>query len=116
MGQYVANAILFFCHNIPQPLLDVNMARILERYYGPRKLSDIRFDPYLQDLSAEITNQKDSATINWAILDLASFICKPNHPKCNICIVTWACDISLSIQCNLKKSLMETRMHLQICT
>lgn len=27
------------------------MARVLERYFGPRKLADIRYDPYLQDLA-----------------------------------------------------------------
>lgn len=34
VGQYIANAILMFCHGEPQPLLDTNMARVLERYFG----------------------------------------------------------------------------------
>src|SRR5260370_11436579 len=31
VGQYVANAVLLFAHGQPQPLLDANMARVLER-------------------------------------------------------------------------------------
>ena len=44
----VANAILLVCHEQPEPLLDSNMARVIERVFGPRKLADIRYDPYLQ--------------------------------------------------------------------
>ncbi len=45
VGQYIANAFELLVLNKKTPLLDVNMARLLERYFGPRKLSDIRYDP-----------------------------------------------------------------------
>ena len=32
VGQYTANAILLFQHRQPRPLLDVNMARLIERF------------------------------------------------------------------------------------
>ena len=85
VGQYIANAIQLFCHGEPMPLLDVNMARVLERYFGPRILTDIRHDPYLQQLSLQIVNCDTPQIINWAILDLASLVCKarnPNHDEC----------------------------------
>lgn len=47
IGQYLASAIRLLIFNEPEPLLDVNMQRVLERNFGPRKLSDIRYDPYL---------------------------------------------------------------------
>src|SRR5437773_4568368 len=40
VGQYVASAVLLFCHGRPEPLIDSNMARVLERYFGSRKLAD----------------------------------------------------------------------------
>src|SRR5205823_5501423 len=51
IGQYIASAVLLTLYNQPEPLMDVNMARVLERFFGPRKLADIRYDPYLQTLS-----------------------------------------------------------------
>jgi adenine-specific DNA glycosylase len=53
----------------------VKLARVLERVFGPRRLSDIRYDPYLQDLALRIVQHKDPARINWAFLDLAAMIC-----------------------------------------
>ena len=34
VGQYVASAVLLFAHGRPEPLLDANMARVLERLFG----------------------------------------------------------------------------------
>lgn len=39
VGQYVANAILLFQHQKPMPLLDVNMARVIETKVRPRRLA-----------------------------------------------------------------------------
>jgi A/G-specific adenine glycosylase len=85
VGQYVCNAILMFDQGICQPLLDVNLARVLERLFGPRKLADIRYDPYLQRLSLQIVQHQNPKSINWAFLDLAALVCTIRSPKCSIC-------------------------------
>ena len=72
IGQYIANAVLLTLYHMPEPLLDVNMARVLERFFGPRKLADIRYDPFLQTLSRCVVNAERSLQVNWAILDLGS--------------------------------------------
>jgi A/G-specific adenine glycosylase len=69
MGQYIANAVELIIYKKPLPLLDVNMARLLERYFGKRKMADIRYDPYLQKLSYKIVNHQRAKEINLAILD-----------------------------------------------
>ena len=91
IGQYIANAIklLIFAERVP--LLDVNMARVIERYFGKRKLSDIRYDPYLQNLSSQIVNVELSKQLNWAILDFAALICKARIPCCDICPLSNKC-------------------------
>lgn len=91
VGQYIANAILLFCHNEPQPLLDVNMARILERFFGPRKLADIRYDPYLQKLSRRVIDCDEPVLVNWAILDYSAMVCKANRPLCDLCVIQNRC-------------------------
>ena len=90
VGQYIANAILLFIHNEPQPLLDVNMARLLERFFEPRKLADIRDDPFLQELARIVVQHEKSKIINWAIIDFASLICK-KKPLCEECVVKDYC-------------------------
>lgn len=100
MGQYITNAYELFILKRPSPLLDVNMARVLERYFGPRKLSDIRHDPYLQELSKKVVDHNKSQRLNWAILDYGSKICKNLAPKCDLCIFSPEC---LSKKANDKK-------------
>lgn len=90
VGQYIKNAIMLFIHNEKKPLLDVNMARVLERFFGPRKLADIRYDPYLQELASRIVKHKKAKEINWGILDYATLICK-KEPKCVECILKIKC-------------------------
>jgi A/G-specific adenine glycosylase len=91
MGQYITNAyeLYILCKKVP--LLDVNMARLLERYFGERTLSDIRDDPYLQTLSYRVVNVDNSRELNWAILDYASIICKKINPECNNCSLNSKC-------------------------
>jgi A/G-specific adenine glycosylase len=91
VGQYVANAVFTLRHGKPEPLLDTNMARVLERFFGPRKLADIRYDPYLQELARELVRHKEGKAINWAILDFAALVCIVGRPRCEICPLTTTC-------------------------
>ena len=91
VGQYLANAILLFQHDEPTPLLDTNMARVLERYIRPRRLSDIRYDPWLQSASKHLVSSEDATKVNWAILDLGGKICTPHDPKCGVCPLKRGC-------------------------
>ncbi len=91
VGQYIANAVMLFCHGDAEPLLDVNMARVLERYFGPRTLADIRYDPYLQNLARRVLRSTDAVSLNWATLDLAALICTNRKPRCGECPLAAGC-------------------------
>jgi A/G-specific adenine glycosylase len=91
IGQYIASAVIMFCHHIPQPLLDVNMARVLERVFGPRRLRDIRYDPYLQKLAQGIVEGEMAPQVNWAILDLGAEVCRRSGPLCGQCPLESIC-------------------------
>lgn len=96
VGQYLANAILLFQHGQPRPLLDVNMARVLERFIRPRQRADIRFDPWLQAASQWLVRAAEPEQVNWAILDLASAICASRRPRCDTCPVASSCNKSMA--------------------
>ena len=94
VGQYIANAILVFQHDQDRPFLDVNMARLIERYIRPRKLVDIRFDPWLQDAAHWLVAGEKTVETNWAALDFASMICTAKNPHCAECPVSRRCPSS----------------------
>jgi len=91
MGQYITNAFELYILKKKAPLLDVNMARLLERFFGKRKMVDIRHDPYLQTLPYRVVNVEKSKELNWAILDFAALICKSKNPLCNTCTLSIRC-------------------------
>lgn len=91
LGQYIANAIELIIFNKCRPLIDVNMARLLERYFGQREKADIRYDPYLQKLAYEVVCHRRAKEINWAILDFASAICKARNPLHDRCPIRMKC-------------------------
>lgn len=91
VGQYIANAIEMFTKREPLPLLDSNMARVLERYFGHRTLVDIRYDPLLQEVARLAVATTDMIPLNWAILDLAAMVCVRRNPHCHQCPVTKGC-------------------------
>jgi A/G-specific adenine glycosylase len=95
MGQYIANAVELVIFNEPSPLVDVNMARVLERFFGERNMADIRYDPYLQELSRKIVDHVDTKKMNWAILDFAALICTASSPKCESCFLNSLCKFFL---------------------
>ncbi|WP_170369230.1 hypothetical protein [Ruegeria arenilitoris] len=91
VGQYVANAILLFQHGQPRPLVDVNMARVIERFVRPRVLADIRHDPWLQAAAHWLVRERPIKT-NWATLDFAAKVCTARTPRCHCCPVSSRCD------------------------
>lgn len=91
LGQYIANAIELQIFHKPSPLVDVNMARVLERYFGERQMADIRYDPYLQTLAARVVAHPQAKEINWAILDFAATTCQARRPLCEICLLSKTC-------------------------
>ena len=96
MGQYITNAYELYILKKKSPLLDVNMARLLERFFGERKKVDIRHDPYLQTLAYRVVNVEKSKELNWAILDFATLICKKTSPRCHFCTMNNTCFYCLS--------------------
>lgn len=96
VGQYTASAVLAIVHGQREPLVDVNMARVLGRFFGRHIPSDVRDDPYLQVLSRYIVNTKDCLQINWGILDLSALICKVAHPLCQECPLKLKCHFARS--------------------
>ncbi len=88
---YISSAYELFILEHRAALLDVNMARVLSRFFNPQEFKDVRHDKILQDLAYNVINIKKSKDINWAILDYAALICKASKPKCSDCRLRTRC-------------------------
>ena len=91
VGQYVAHAILMFQHGKRFPLIDVNMARVVERFVRPRRLADIRYDPWLQQACKWLVRRGEPKLVNWSVLDHAALTCRARNPDCQSCPVSSRC-------------------------
>lgn len=89
---YISNAYELFILNKRAPLLDVNMARVLSRYFNPKEFKDVRNDKELQALSKIVVNVKNCKELNWSILDFAALICKSRKPSCSSCPLSIKCE------------------------
>ncbi len=92
IGQYISSVILTTFHGKSEAFIDVNTARVVDRFFGPRKIVDIRYDPYLKAVSSFIVKKpSESLTLNWAILDFGALVCKAPTPICSICPMQSRC-------------------------
>lgn len=85
VGQYMARAIAAQLSSEVVAPIDTNVARVLERVFGPRRLADIRHDPDLQALALALVPPSDPGGYLVALLDFASAICRPRAPRCHEC-------------------------------
>ena len=87
VGPYTENAILSFAYNEKVITQDVNVKRIISRYFGvdnPRE--------YIDAVSPLLLKNTNSRKLNQALMDFGSSICKPRSPLCLNCPLEDTCD------------------------
>lgn len=93
VGDYAARAVLTFAFGKAVPIVDTNVARFLNRFFGLDSplLSNPARNKVLLDLAAKLLPRENSSLFNFAVLDLCAGICVPKKPRCEICPVRLAC-------------------------
>ena len=84
-GEYVAGAISTVCFNKPAPVVDSNIARFINRYFGLNLSGEIRRKKKIVELSAKLFEYENPGDLLFAIVDFTSLICKPVKPLCGKC-------------------------------
>jgi len=87
----ISNSYELFVLKNRAALLDVNMSRVLSRFFYPKEFKDVRNDKLIQELAHNVINVKACKELNWAILDFAALVCKAQKPKCNECKLNLKC-------------------------
>jgi A/G-specific adenine glycosylase len=91
IGPYTASAVLATVYGRAEPLVDVNMKRLLGRFFGAQVGSESRRNPSLQALSYRLVSGADSLRVNWAVLDFGALMCRARHPLCQECPLRTGC-------------------------
>ena len=92
VGEYIANAVLCLAYNEDVALLDTNVVRVLERFFGiTSEKARARTDKTLWKTYQKIIPKGKARDFNLAVLDFAALICTAKNPKHNVCPVRNCC-------------------------
>jgi len=93
IGMYISNAILCFCYGKHLPVIDVNVSRVVTRFFNLGKKKDLRNNKELTDFCTRLLPTKNVKEYNWGLLDFGALICKPK-PICKDCFLKTKCNTS----------------------
>jgi A/G-specific adenine glycosylase len=92
VGPYTAGAVLSIAYNLPVPVVDGNVERVLTRLHrlrgDPRQARQKRT---LRALAAALIPAGRASEFNQALMELGAMVCKPVDPDCDRCPVATAC-------------------------
>ncbi len=96
VGEYVAGAILTVAFQKPEWVIDSNIARFFNRYYGLRLQGEIRRKKEIIELSKRFFRHKNPRKLLFSILDFTALVCLPRNPLCAKCPLKKRCKYNLS--------------------
>ena len=91
MSDYVADAVLVFGLDQPRAVVDVNVARVIARYFGLREHAEARRDKQVREVADELLDRTHARDYNFAMLDLAALVCTAKNPRHDACPLQRTC-------------------------
>jgi A/G-specific adenine glycosylase len=85
IGQYIAGATVCFSQNIPLPLVDSNIVRVIGRVFGLDLSGEARRRQTIIQAIHSAVDLTEPRNYYYAVIDLAHNICKPTKPECTDC-------------------------------
>ena len=95
IGDYISSAFRTFYGGNSDPLIDTNTVRVLCRLKGETVRDSIRRGKNIRVLYSNLLDHSDSREFGYALIDLASEICRPSNPLCNTCPVLDQCSTGM---------------------
>jgi A/G-specific adenine glycosylase len=86
IGRYTAGAILSIAYNLPHPLVDANVTRVLSRLFGLRGNPRLAASQAaLWSLAERLLPPDAAGDFNQALMDLGALLCSSADPGCERC-------------------------------
>ena len=93
VGPYTAAAIASICHNLPHPVVDGNVYRVLSRVFGVQlPINSTEGIRYFADLAAEVIDSDRPGEYNQGLMEFGALQCVPQNPDCNGCTFSGSCE------------------------
>jgi A/G-specific adenine glycosylase len=87
IGPYTAGAIASLAFDLPEPIVDGNVARVLSRLEG-RAETGSALRQLLWRRAGQLVQGPRAADFNSALMELGALVCTPRQPACDSC--PWA--------------------------
>jgi len=91
VGPYTANFTLCVAFDQNTLPIDNNIARLVCRVFGVRRIGDTRRERDVENLLREICRLRDVKTLAFAMLDFAAAVCRAKKPECLNCPLSEIC-------------------------
>ena len=95
IGRYTAGAVASFAFDLPEPIVDANVARVLARlldFHTP--IDSTAGQTALWSTAIALVPEKGACIFNGALMELGALICTPRTPRCPECPVRGHCAAS----------------------
>ncbi len=86
VGPYTAAAISSLAFNLPHPVVDGNVQRVISRVFGVEEpVNSTLGKKQIDEVLEKIFDKKRPGDFNQAIMEFGALHCKPQQPKCIEC-------------------------------
>lgn len=103
ISDYIASAVRCFVWNLPEPLIDTNVVRVVGRLFGLETKDSSRRNQHFKKLITALVDPEEPRIYNYALLDLADQVCmKKRSPECIRCPIQNICVYSIQALANLE--------------
>lgn len=115
IGSYTAAAIASFAFDIPKPVVDGNVFRVLSRLFAIKTpINSTSGKKDFEKFALKLMSNHPPSEFNQAIMEFGATHCRPKNPDCHLCILSKDCVANRMNQVNsypvkLKKQQVKKR-------
>jgi A/G-specific adenine glycosylase len=92
VGEYTAAAIGSIAFNLPRPVVDGNVNRVLSRVYGIHDPVNTAVGiKLIKEIALKIVDPENAGLHNQALMEFGALQCVVHHPNCNDCPLSTIC-------------------------
>ena len=92
VGRYTAGAIASFAFDLPEPIVEANIGRVLARLTNwQAPIDSTAGSAHLWQAATALLPRKGARAHNSALMDLGALVCVPRQPRCGECPVRSYC-------------------------
>jgi len=92
IGPYTAAAIASIAFNLPHPVVDGNVMRVISRWFAIEEaVNSTVGKKKIETVVNELLAKHSPGTFNQAMMEFGALYCKPKNPDCEACIFNTSC-------------------------